>query len=80
MAQGRRREMRTHAVAQAVLVWSLSDMDEEGIAHYLRCGEIHTNTESPHLPFVPGVDEKVAEIQKHGRLIVGGVPSQAVVT
>ena len=70
MAHGRRREMRTHAVAQAMLVWSLSEMDEYCVFNYLRYGELQIS--DGRIPYVPGVDEKIAEIYaNNGKLIVG---------
>lgn len=65
MAQGRREELRKHAIAQAALVWSLGEMTGEGIEEFVKRGEIFTRQECP-MPHMPEVDKKVAEIMANG--------------
>ena len=69
MAQGRRGEMRQHALAQAMLVWTVADMDEYAVGRFMQFGQIGVRDET--LPHLPGLDEKIAEIQANGgKLIV----------
>ena len=70
MLTGRQHEQRMHAIAQAALVWMAGDMTTDGIECFLHFGELATPSED--LPYMPGVDEKIAEIQASGgKLIVG---------
>lgn len=69
MLQGRQREIRTHAVSQAALVWGLSEMSASDVEVFLHYGELG-NVSEP-MPHMPEVDRKVAEIVANGgRLIV----------
>jgi hypothetical protein len=72
MAAGKRREERQRVVDQALWVGLM--FGDWGTAwaqrQYVLTGEMPDGSER-QIPYVPGVDEKVAEIERNGgRLIV----------
>jgi len=70
MQCGRLELLRIHAISQAALVWSLGEMSDDGPESFVRFGEINTKKTTPP-PYMPEVEEKIAEIQANGgRLIV----------
>lgn len=70
MAHGRRREGRTALLQQAALVWLMTSEDGLDVEAFLKRGTLATGGGKVNFQAVPGVAEKIEEIQKHGRLIV----------
>jgi hypothetical protein len=71
MADGRRRESRRHALEQAALVWLLTSDDGIDAAAYLERGTLAAGGGKVNYLAHPGVAEKIEEIQRTGKLIVG---------
>ncbi len=70
MATARRREQRVALIAQAVLVWSIGDATVDGLAEFVRSGQIPGGQEE-RIPYNPAVAAKIEEIRANGgKLIV----------
>ncbi len=69
MADGRRRELRMHAMTQAALVWSVDEVDAES---FVQTGEIGKAKSQPMSPGLrTNVDKYLDSIVANGgRLII----------